>query len=83
MKSVAIVGPRQAQLVVAAEPPPIANWVVVMVHATPLCTEYKRYLSGDPTDVLGHEAAGEVVAIAQPGRVKVGAGHSPAVDVKW
>jgi threonine dehydrogenase-like Zn-dependent dehydrogenase len=37
-----------------------------------MCTEYKRFLSGEPTDVLGHEAAGEVTAVAQPGRVKVG-----------
>ncbi len=59
-------------LIDAAEPQPVENWVVVKVHATPMCTEYKRYVSGEPTDILGHEAAGEVVAVAQPGRVKVG-----------
>jgi len=45
---------------------------VVKVHAAPMCTEYKRFLSGEPSDSLGHEAAGEVVAVAQPGRLKVG-----------
>src|SRR5262249_46251586 len=30
------------------------------------------FVSGRPSEYLGHEAAGEVVAIAQPGRVKVG-----------
>jgi L-iditol 2-dehydrogenase len=37
-----------------------------------MCTEYKKYVAGESTDVLGHEAAGEVVAVAQPGKVKVG-----------
>jgi L-iditol 2-dehydrogenase len=37
-----------------------------------MCTEYKAYKAGNETTVLGHEAAGEVVEIAQPGRVDVG-----------
>ncbi len=72
MKQVAITGPRQAVLVDKPDLQPFENWAVVKVHAAPMCTEYKRFLSGEPTDVLGHEAAGEVVAVAQPGRVKVG-----------
>lgn len=72
MKQVAITGERQAVLVDRPELQPVDNWVVVKVHAAPMCTEYKRFLSGEPTDALGHEAAGEVVAVAQPGRVKVG-----------
>jgi threonine dehydrogenase-like Zn-dependent dehydrogenase len=72
MKQVAILGKRQAALVERPDIQPFDNWVVVKVHAAPMCTEYKRFLSGEPTDVLGHEAAGEVVAVAQPGRVKVG-----------
>jgi threonine dehydrogenase-like Zn-dependent dehydrogenase len=72
MKQVAITGERQAVLVDRSELRPIDDWVVVKVHAAPMCTEYKRFLSGEPTAVLGHEAAGEVVAVAQPGRVKVG-----------
>ena len=72
MKQVAITGPRQATLIDVPQPQPFENWVVVKVHAAPMCTEYKRFLSGQPTEVLGHEAAGEVVAVAQPGRVQVG-----------
>jgi threonine dehydrogenase-like Zn-dependent dehydrogenase len=37
-----------------------------------MCTEYKAFLAGTPSASLGHEAAGEVVAVARPGRVKVG-----------
>ena len=72
MKQVAITGERQAVLLDKPDLQPFENWVVVKIHAAPMCTEYKRYLSGEPTEVLGHEAAGEVVAVAQPGRVKVG-----------
>jgi L-iditol 2-dehydrogenase len=72
MKQAAITGPRQATLLDRPDPAPHDNWVVVKIHAAPMCTEYKRFLSGEPSDILGHEAAGEVVAIAQPGRVKVG-----------
>jgi threonine dehydrogenase-like Zn-dependent dehydrogenase len=72
MKKAVVVGAHQAQLVEVPDPTPQDNWVVVKVHAAPMCTEYKRFLSGEPTDYLGHEAAGEVVAVAQPGRVQVG-----------
>ena len=72
MKQVAITGERQAVLLDKPDLQPFDNWVVVKIHAAPMCTEYKRYLSGEPTEILGHEAAGEVVAVAQPGRVKVG-----------
>ena len=51
-------------------PEPKEDWVLVKVHAVPLCTEYKGWLSGN--EYLGHEAAGEVVEVAQPGKVKVG-----------
>ncbi len=59
-------------LVDVPAPQPKENWVVVKVLAAPMCTEYKAYKNGDGANFLGHEAAGEVVAIAQPGRVKVG-----------
>lgn len=72
MKQVAITGERQAVLLDTPDLQPFDNWVVVKIHAAPMCTEYKRYMSGEPTEILGHEAAGEVVAVAQPGRVKVG-----------
>ncbi len=51
-------------------PEPKEDWVLVKVHAVPLCTEYKGWLNG--TGYGGHEASGEVVAVAQPGKVKVG-----------
>lgn len=72
MKKVIITGPQQAAVVAVADPSPVANWVVVKIHTAPMCTEYKEYLAGKPVDQLGHEAAGEVVAVAQPGRVRVG-----------
>lgn len=72
MKTAAILSERRAALVDRPEPAPQGDWVVVKIHAAPMCTEYKRFLTGEPTDSLGHEAAGEVVAVAQPGRLKVG-----------
>ena len=35
-------------------------------------TEFKAFIAGYPAAFLGHEAAGEVVEIAQPGPVSVG-----------
>lgn len=72
MKQAAILGPSSAALIDTPDPTPFDDWVVVKVHAAPMCTEYKSFLSGEPTQSLGHEAAGEVVAVAQPGRLKVG-----------
>src|SRR5215213_1974039 len=72
MQHVIVSGVRQAALVETADLIPLENWVVVKVHAAPMCTEYKTFLAGTPNAVLGHEAAGEVVAVAQPGRVNVG-----------
>lgn len=72
MKQVAITGVRQAELVDVEEPRPFKNWAVVKVHAAPMCTEYKSFVAGSDPFLMGHEAAGEVVAVAQPCRVKVG-----------
>ena len=72
MLQAAITGIRQAGLVIRPEPQPHEDWVVVKVHAAPMCTEYKAFLDGSPTDSLGHEAAGEVVAVARKGRLKPG-----------
>lgn len=72
MKKAVIVEQRKSAVVDVPDPTPVDNWVVVKVHTAPMCTEYKRFLSGEPLDFLGHEAAGEVVAVAQPGRVQVG-----------
>lgn len=72
MKKAVIVGERRASVVEVPDPQPKEDWVVVKVHATPMCTEYKTFDRGGQAQYLGHEAAGEVVAVAQPGRVAVG-----------
>ena len=72
MRKVAVLGERRAAIVEAADPAPVGNWVVVKVHAAPMCAEYKAFVIGNRAAVLGHEAAGEVVAVAQIGRVGVG-----------
>ena len=72
MKKAVIFGESRAGLVDVPDPQPKEDWVVVKVHAVPMCTEYKMFKSGQKVEYLGHEAAGEVVAVAQPGRVKVG-----------
>src|SRR5688572_8741580 len=72
MKTAAITGERQAALFEVEDPKPIDNWVVIKVHAAPMCAEYKSFVAGTQGALMGHEAAGEVVAVAQPGRLKVG-----------
>jgi L-iditol 2-dehydrogenase len=72
MKKLAITGERQAKIVRVADPTPKDDWVVVKVHAAPMCAEFKDFDHGRRGEHLGHEAAGEVVAVAQPGRVRVG-----------
>lgn len=70
MKRAAITGVKQSALLDAPMPEPKEDWVLVKVHAVPLCTEYKGWLNGK--EYPGHEAAGQVVEVAQPGKVKVG-----------
>ena len=72
MKVAAIFGERRAGLTEQPNPQPIADWALVKVHAAPLCAEYKEFVAGQASTFLGHEAAGEVVAVEQPGRVGVG-----------
>ncbi len=48
------------------------DFVVVKVHTAPMCTEFYKYREGEQDLCLGHEAAGEVVEVAQPGKVQVG-----------
>jgi threonine dehydrogenase-like Zn-dependent dehydrogenase len=72
MNKAIITGVRQAAVVEAPNLQPKGDWVVVKVYAAPMCTEYKLFVSGQKAEFLGHEAAGEVMAVAQPGRVQVG-----------
>ncbi len=70
MKKAVISGVRQVELIDAPVPKPKEDWVLIKVHAVPLCTEYKGWLAGQPYG--GHEAAGEVVEVPQPCSVQVG-----------
>jgi threonine dehydrogenase-like Zn-dependent dehydrogenase len=72
MKQAAITGVRQAAAIEVAMPRSVKHWALVKVHTAPLCTEFKGYVAGHAGHALGHEACGEVVEVAQPGRVKVG-----------
>jgi L-iditol 2-dehydrogenase len=72
MKKAIITGPRQAAVVDAPDPQPKEDWCLVKVHVAPMCTEYKQFVAGGRGEFLGHEAVGEVAAIAQPGKVQVG-----------
>ncbi len=67
-----ITGERRAALVDVPDPRPKENWAVVKIHAAPMCTEYKAFVAGHKAEFLGHEAAGEVVAVAQPCKVQPG-----------
>jgi len=72
MKKAVILGERKAGLVEVPDPQPKEDWALVKIYAAPMCTEYKAFVPGYPLQFLGHEAAGEVVAVAQPCRVEVG-----------
>ena len=72
MKVATITGVRQCALVDEPDPRPAGDIVVVKNHAAPMCTEYHAYRDGHASRRLGHEAAGEVVEVAQPGAVAPG-----------
>ncbi len=72
MKVASVQGERQSGIVDRAKPHASGDMVVVKITVAPMCTEYKAYAGGYKTDCLGHEAAGEVVDVAQPGLVNVG-----------
>ncbi len=72
MQVAAIFGPGQGGLVEVPDPQPKDDIVVVKVHAAPMCTEFKAFREGHVTQNLGHEAAGEVVAVDKATQVRVG-----------
>ena len=72
MLQTVISGKRQIDFVELPDPQPKADWALVKVYASALCTEYKAYVAGHEMPSPGHEGAGEVVAVAQPGPVDVG-----------
>ena len=71
MKAI-ITGERQSDIVSANVPEPKGDWVVVKVHASAMCTEYKAWLDGSKKDWIGLEGAGEVVAFAGELPFKIG-----------
>ena len=72
MRVARITGVREGGIVEVPDPRIAANFVKIRVVVTPMCTEYKAYRDGRQTQHLGHEFAGEVVEVAQPGKVKPG-----------
>ena len=72
MKVVAMFGDGKAGLVDKPDPTPKEDFVLVKVRVVPMCTEYKAFKGNHKGDSFGHEAAGEVVEVAQPGQVKIG-----------
>jgi len=71
MKVVAINGKRSCEIVERPVPTPRENYVLVKILCAPMCTEVGDYRKGSIGEQLGHEAAGEVVEVARPGRFKV------------
>ncbi len=59
---------------VVEKPDPVSKeeFAVVKILVCPTCTEYHGHHADGENDCLGHEAAGEVVEVAQPGAVEVG-----------
>ena len=72
MKVAAMLGDKKGGLVDKPDPKAKGEFVVVKIMVTPMCTEYHGFNRGGKSDSLGHEAAGEVVEVAQEGKVKVG-----------
>lgn len=72
MKRAIVTGIRQADVAEGPNPKAKEDWVVIKVYSAPMCTEYKAFSEGKNHEHFGHEAAGEVIEVAQPGKVKVG-----------
>lgn len=72
MKAVAT-GNSKAWLVDLPVPKPEGNQVIVKIHASPICGSNMGTFYGDGEWInVGHEGAGEVVAVAQSNLLKVG-----------
>ena len=72
MKVAIIEGDRLAAVIDRPDPGPKDDFVVVKVLTAPMCTEFKAYPGEGRSEGLGHEAAGEVVAVDADEGVKVG-----------
>ena len=67
MKQTVISGEREVSFAELPDPRPKADWALVKVRASAMCTEYKDYVRGRSRPVIGHEGAGEVVEVAESG----------------
>lgn len=74
MKVAAIIGVRKAELVDRPIPTPKEDWALVKILSAPMCTEYKSWNNPGKVPIvgMGHEAAGEVVEVAQTCNAEVG-----------
>jgi L-iditol 2-dehydrogenase len=72
MKIVKITGVHKAELIDVPDPKAKGEFAVVKILSAPMCTEYKSFRDGQVSQSIGHEAAGEVVEVAQAGPVKAG-----------
>lgn len=72
MKAVRIAGERKAELIDLPDPRAKGEYALVKTQVVPMCTEYRAFRDGTVGHGIGHEAAGEVVEVAQSGKVKVG-----------
>ena len=70
MNKAVILGGRKTDVVEGPAPRAKEDWVVVKVRASARCTEHKTFVAGPEWDHIDHEGAGDVVEVAQPGRVK-------------
>jgi threonine dehydrogenase-like Zn-dependent dehydrogenase len=62
MKKAVVTGVRKVELQEFPVPKANGDLVVVKIHISPMCTEYKAYLEGEHRDCLGHEAVGYELA---------------------
>lgn len=77
MKAVRISGRRQCELIDKPLPTIRRDYVLLKVHAAPMCNEYLAYrdlvyLERNRPDSLGHEMAGEVVAAPESSPLQAG-----------
>ena len=72
MRVATVQGDRIAAVIDRPDPTPADDFVVVKVLTAPMCTEFKGFPGEHVSAGLGHEAAGEVVALDRAGPVAVG-----------
>jgi L-iditol 2-dehydrogenase len=72
MRTVVLNDGQPCRIIETDTPRAFDNFAVVKIVAAPLCTEYRKYHSGELCKNLGHEASGIVVDALPGSRVKPG-----------